>query len=153
MTPNYKKTVCEFWVKRQCTRGDDCGFLHVWDPSRLPLCRNYKIYNACNMQGCNFKHGLQEPRTCNMYSLGFCIYGKTCCFKHIKNTSPPPTPSRFEAAKPMVMRNEELVKFQAINLKSFGSKDQFKFATSVHSKFEIQKRIKKPKLMNHHKIV
>jgi hypothetical protein len=33
---------------------------------------------------CPFKHSLDDVKECNMYKLGFCIYGNHCRYKHTK---------------------------------------------------------------------
>ncbi len=45
---------------------------------------------------------LQE---CNMYKLGFCVYGPRCRFRHTRLPGPPPEPETVEAAKPREFRH------------------------------------------------
>ena len=40
------QTVCTYWIKGLCMRGDACGFLHEYDKSKMPLCRSFARY-AC----------------------------------------------------------------------------------------------------------
>lgn len=56
-------------------KGDTCGFLHQFDPSRMPVCRTMLKFGACKEPDCPYKHSLEEIKECNMYKLGFCIYG------------------------------------------------------------------------------
>lgn len=44
---------------------------------------------------------LQE---CNMFKLGFCIYGPQCRYRHTKLQGPPPEPKEVDAAKPREFR-------------------------------------------------
>ncbi len=46
---------------------------------------------------------------CNMYKLGFCVYGPRCRFRHTRLPGPPPDPETFEAAKPREFRNINLI--------------------------------------------
>jgi len=52
--------------------------------ARMPVCRNFLKTGECKDIGCLFKHDEDEIRECNMYKLGFCIYGPTCRYKHKK---------------------------------------------------------------------
>jgi len=36
--PRRKRSVCKHWLRGLCKQGDDCDFLHVYDPSRMPQC-------------------------------------------------------------------------------------------------------------------
>jgi hypothetical protein len=38
----------------------------------------------CKELECPFKHSLDDVKECNMYKLGFCIYGPNCRYKHTK---------------------------------------------------------------------
>jgi hypothetical protein len=39
---------------------------------------------------CPFKHSLDDVKECNMYKLGFCIYGPNCRYKHTKQPGEQP---------------------------------------------------------------
>lgn len=56
-------------------KGDTCGFLHQFDPQRMPVCRTLLKFGVCKEPDCPYKHTLEEIKECNMYKLGFCIYG------------------------------------------------------------------------------
>ena len=56
-------------------KGDSCGFLHQFDPARMPVCRTLLKFGTCKEPDCPFKHTTEEIKECNMYRLGFCIYG------------------------------------------------------------------------------
>lgn len=56
-------------------KGDSCGFLHQFDPARMPVCPNLLRTGVCKDIDCPYKHTTDEIRECNMYKLGFCIYG------------------------------------------------------------------------------
>ena len=56
-------------------KGDSCGFLHQFDQSRMPVCRNLLKTGVCKDVDCPYKHSTEEIKECNMYKLGFCIYG------------------------------------------------------------------------------
>ena len=78
------QTVCAFWLRGMCMKGDSCGFLHKFDPERMPVCRVWMKSGACKEIDCPFKHSLEDVKECNMYKLGFCIYGNHCRYKHTK---------------------------------------------------------------------
>jgi cleavage and polyadenylation specificity factor subunit 4 len=86
-------------------KGDTCGFLHEFDPERMPVCKNLLKFGQCKEADCPYKHTTDSIKECNMYKLGFCIYGPACRFKHTRATGPPPDPSRLEACKPKEYRN------------------------------------------------
>lgn len=56
-------------------KGDTCGFLHQFDPNKMPVCRNLLKFGVCKEPDCPYKHTTEEIKECNMYKLGFCIYG------------------------------------------------------------------------------
>lgn len=69
------QTVCTYWLRGLCMKGDSCGFLHQFDQSRMPVCRNLLKTGVCKDVDCPYKHSTEEIKECNMYKLGFCIYG------------------------------------------------------------------------------
>ena len=71
-------------------KGNNCGFLHQFDKSRMPTCRFFAKYNECREPDCPFKHSLEDVKDCNMYKLGFCIHGPNCRYRHAKQDGPPP---------------------------------------------------------------
>lgn len=110
---NYRQTVCTYWLRGLCMKGDTCGFLHQFDPERMPVCRNLLKFGACKEPDCPYKHSLEAIKECNMYKLGFCIYGPACRFKHTRQQGPPPDPETLEACKPREHRNLNIVANQA----------------------------------------
>uniref|UniRef100_A0A1D1ZZJ9 C3H1-type domain-containing protein n=1 Tax=Auxenochlorella protothecoides TaxID=3075 RepID=A0A1D1ZZJ9_AUXPR len=77
---NYRQTVCTYWLRGLCMKGDACGFLHQFDPARMPVCRNLLKNGVCKDVDCPYKHSMEEIKECNMYKLGFCIYGPAVCW-------------------------------------------------------------------------
>lgn len=74
------QTVCTYWLRGLCMKGDACGFLHQFDPARMPVCRNLLKNGVCKDVDCPYKHSMEEIKECNMYKLGFCIYGPAVCW-------------------------------------------------------------------------
>lgn len=95
---NWRMTVCSYWMKGLCMRGDACGFLHKLDQQRMPVCREYARTGHCADPTCQFKHTDTDVKECNMYRLGFCVYGSHCRYKHSWAEGPPPAP-KIAAAK------------------------------------------------------
>lgn len=95
-----KQTVCTYWLKGLCMKGNECGFLHEFDVTRMPICRTMLRHGECKEADCPFKHTLDDVKECNMYKLGFCVYGPQCRYKHTRQPGPPPDPSTLEAARP-----------------------------------------------------
>ena len=85
-------------------KGDNCGFLHEYDVNKMPVCHTLLKYGVCKEPDCPYKHSLDDIKECNMYKLGFCVYGPSCRFKHTRLPGPPPDPSTVEAAKPREVR-------------------------------------------------
>ncbi|KDD75450.1 hypothetical protein H632_c680p0, partial [Helicosporidium sp. ATCC 50920] len=110
---NYRQTVCTYWIRGLCMKGDACGFLHQFEASRMPVCRNLLKNGVCKDLDCPYKHTTDEIKECNMYKLGFCIYGPACRYKHTRLNGPPPDPTTVEAAKPREFRNITVVANQA----------------------------------------
>ncbi|PSC70196.1 Cleavage and polyadenylation specificity factor CPSF30 [Micractinium conductrix] len=110
---NYRRTVCTYWLRGLCMKGDTCGFLHQFDPERMPVCRALLKHGVCKEPDCPYKHSMDAIKECNMYKLGFCIYGPACRFKHTRQTGPPPDPETLEACKPREHRNLNIVANQA----------------------------------------
>jgi len=49
---NNKTKICKFYLKRECTHGDKCKFIHDKE-----ACRNYFFEGICNKgENCKFKH-------------------------------------------------------------------------------------------------
>lgn len=106
---NYRQTVCTYWLKGLCMKGDTCGFLHEFNPERMPVCRSLLKYGVCKEPDCPYKHSLTDIKECNMFKLGFCVYGPQCRYRHTRVSGPPPDPSTLEAAKPRDFRNINVV--------------------------------------------
>ena len=90
-------------------KGDSCGFLHQFDSERMPTCRAMVKHGVCREPDCPYKHTTEDIKECNMYRLGFCVYGPTCRYKHTRLPGPPPDPSTLEAARPRAVRNVNAV--------------------------------------------
>ena len=59
------QTVCTYWLKGLCMKGESCGFLHEWNPERMPVCRTLLKHGVCREPDCPYKHSLEEIKvTC-----------------------------------------------------------------------------------------
>eukprot|EP00899_Mesostigma_viride_P016278 jgi/Mesvir1/24651/Mv21955-RA.1 len=87
---NFRQTVCRHWLRSLCMKGDSCGFLHQYDPSRMPICRFFAKGGECREPDCIFKHSNDDVKTCHMYRMGFCPNGSLCRYRHVKAPGPPP---------------------------------------------------------------
>ena len=90
-------------------KGDACGFLHQFDPERMPTCRAMLRHGTCRDADCPYKHTLDDVKECNAYRLGLCVYGPTCRYRHTRLPGPPPDPMSMEAARPRAWRNVNAV--------------------------------------------
>ncbi|XP_024536963.1 30-kDa cleavage and polyadenylation specificity factor 30-like [Selaginella moellendorffii] len=87
---SFRQTVCRHWLRGLCMKGNDCGFLHQYDKSRMPLCRFFARFGECREPDCIYKHSTEDIKECNMYKLGFCPNGPECRYRHEKLPGPPP---------------------------------------------------------------
>ena len=56
------QTVCVYWLKNMCHRGESCGFLHQFDTARMPLCPNFRKHGSCPDADCPFKHSMDDMK-------------------------------------------------------------------------------------------
>ena len=78
--PRLRTVVCRHWLRDLCMKGAACEFLHMYDLSRMPLCR---WGDRCKVKDCPFRHISESNRMeCVFYSQGFCIHGPYCRYKH-----------------------------------------------------------------------
>ena len=105
---NYRAITCKFWLKGACVLGDRCHFEHKFDKEKAPICDEFRRTGRCmDYPDCPFKHEAETVSECNMFNLGFCVYGPTCRFRHVKKEGPPTDPSTLEAAKPKAVRRKD----------------------------------------------
>ena len=86
-------------------KGESCGFLHKFDYDKMPACHTMMKKGSCPDKDCPFKHTMDDIKECNMYALGFCVFGSECRYKHSRLKGPPPDPRTVEAAKPKQFRD------------------------------------------------
>ena len=69
-----KTVVCKHWMKALCKKGDNCEYLHQYDPSKMPECFFFSKYGECSNEDCVFRHIRPEDkmRDCPWYARGFC---------------------------------------------------------------------------------
>lgn len=48
--PARAQTVCTYWLRGLCMKGDQCGFLHQFATDRMPVCRNLLKHGECKDQ-------------------------------------------------------------------------------------------------------
>eukprot|EP00510_Aplanochytrium_minuta_P004571 CAMPEP_0184009192 /NCGR_PEP_ID=MMETSP0954-20121128/2443_1 /TAXON_ID=627963 /ORGANISM="Aplanochytrium sp, Strain PBS07" /LENGTH=947 /DNA_ID=CAMNT_0026288487 /DNA_START=71 /DNA_END=2911 /DNA_ORIENTATION=+ len=78
----FKTVVCRHWVKGLCMKTVNCEFLHELNPDRMPECR---WGEKCQVPDCMFKHTKEQDRLeCTYYTLGFCMHGSTCRYRHVR---------------------------------------------------------------------
>ena len=81
-----KTVVCKHWMKALCKKGDNCEYLHQYDPSKMPECFFFSKYGECSNEDCVFRHIKAEDkmRDCPWYARGFCRHGERCHNRHVK---------------------------------------------------------------------
>ncbi|XP_051206359.1 30-kDa cleavage and polyadenylation specificity factor 30-like [Lolium perenne] len=85
-----RRTVCKYWLKGLCMRGESCGYLHQYDLDRMPVCHFFRAGGYCDKLDCIFKHDAEDAKECAMYNMGFCPNGPCCRLRHVKKPGPPP---------------------------------------------------------------
>lgn len=81
--PRRRTVVCKHWLKNLCMKDDKCDYLHQYDLSRMPVCPTWAKGRTCQADDCIFKHAdPTEKQSCPRFSLGFCISGSLCKFRH-----------------------------------------------------------------------
>ena len=63
---NYRQTVCRHWLRGLCMKGENCGFLHQLDRTRMPICRFFSRYGECHEVDCVYKHAHEDIKECHM---------------------------------------------------------------------------------------
>lgn len=43
-------------------KGNECGFLHEFDVTRMPICRTMLRHGECKEADCPFKHTLDDVK-------------------------------------------------------------------------------------------
>ena len=81
-----RTVVCKHWLRGLCKRGDECDFLHVYDPSRMPECLFFVHYGECTNKDCIFLHTRPDEKSneCPWYARGFCKHGAMCRNRHTR---------------------------------------------------------------------
>ena len=80
------RVVCKHWLRGLCKKGDNCDYLHKYDPDRMPDCWYFSNFGECNTKDCTFKHARPEDKTsdCPWYGRGFCKHGPRCHHRHTR---------------------------------------------------------------------
>ncbi len=75
--------VCTHWLRNLCKKGENCEFLHTFDPTKMPICKYYQNGN-CKNENCQYLH--RDPRIkatdCPYFERGFCKNGRSCKNAH-----------------------------------------------------------------------
>ena len=65
--------VCTHWLRGLCKKGENCEFLHSYDPNKMPI---WKYYQNGNCKNENWQYLHQDARIkrseCPYYEKGFC---------------------------------------------------------------------------------
>jgi cleavage and polyadenylation specificity factor subunit 4 len=61
-----RQTVCLYWLRALCMKGDSCEFLHQYDLERMPVCHFFRSYGVCREQDCLYKHISEPVKECSM---------------------------------------------------------------------------------------
>lgn len=91
-TKLHKREVCRYWLSSNCNKGEGCEFKHEYDLENMPVCRKNA---ACADPSCILKHDVfTEKISCPNYEAGFCSFGHSCKFPHVRYAGPPPDVSQ-----------------------------------------------------------
>mmetsp|Transcript_6155 Transcript_6155/g.9583 ORF Transcript_6155/g.9583 Transcript_6155/m.9583 type:complete len:143 (-) Transcript_6155:441-869(-) len=69
--------VCKHWLRGLCKKADRCNFLHEYDMSKMQPCIFFVQEGECNNKDCYFLHLRPEDKItdCKWYDSGFCRHG------------------------------------------------------------------------------
>eukprot|EP00955_Chlamydomonas_euryale_P104882 365599-Chlamydomonas_euryale.AAC.1 len=69
-------TVCTYWLRGLCMKGDSCGFLHQYDQEKMPVCRNLVRVRAwgCGGAAACVEIGVVEFCQCEPHACA-CVRG------------------------------------------------------------------------------
>ncbi|EFA84764.1 CCCH-type zinc finger-containing protein [Heterostelium album PN500] len=78
--------VCKHWLRGLCKKGELCEFLHEYDLAKMPECYFFSKFGECSNQECMYLHLNPEEKVieCPWYARGFCKHGPKCRHKHVK---------------------------------------------------------------------
>ena len=81
-----QSVVCKHWLRGLCKKGDACEFLHEYDMSKMPECYFYARLGQCCNKECPFLHIDPESKIkdCAWYDRGFCRHGPLCKNRHVR---------------------------------------------------------------------
>lgn len=70
-------------------KGDTCGFLHVFDVARMPVCRQLLKYGVCKEADCPYKHSLDDIKApasaaCPVLSLLTAVWAAPARFEGLQ---------------------------------------------------------------------
>mmetsp|Transcript_15501 Transcript_15501/g.21705 ORF Transcript_15501/g.21705 Transcript_15501/m.21705 type:complete len:254 (+) Transcript_15501:67-828(+) len=76
--------VCKHWLRGLCKKADRCNFLHEYDMSKMQPCIFFVQEGECNNKDCYFLHLRPEDKItdCKWYDSGFCRHGPKCRKRH-----------------------------------------------------------------------
>lgn len=66
------QVVCRHWLRGMCIKGESCDFLHIFDNSRMPLCRNYRKHGFCpehDIGVCPLRHEDDNNNTSSIHQI------------------------------------------------------------------------------------
>ena len=94
----YKKNLCSFYLKGNCTKGKSCTFAHgdndiqdikkTHNNTKTKICTKWEKGTCTFGENCRFAHGdndiqdNKKTQICNNWEKGTCKYGETCHFAH-----------------------------------------------------------------------
>ena len=81
-----KLVVCKHWLRGLCKKGELCEFLHEYNLKKMPECWFYSNYGECTNPECQYLHidPNSKVKECAWYSRGFCRHGQQCRHKHTR---------------------------------------------------------------------
>lgn len=80
---------CRYWMKGQCSKGDECTFSHAIKPNRTAeeakseeVCRFHILGNCLKGEACLYSHDLSKVPCKFFHVRGECAAGEACRFSH-----------------------------------------------------------------------
>ena len=120
-------TVCAFWLKGNCNKGNNCKFLHEKNPDKYPECPHGIECKGKNSE-CPYKHTTKSRKECHSYNSGYCIHGKQCkdlhneqniCLNYLLGFCPDGPNCKLYHLKTMITPGQDNIYYLAKNYPQF----------------------------------
>lgn len=83
----YKTVPCDFFLKGNCHKGDDCKFRHDVEQKPLDVICKFFLAGSCHKEGCLYLHDRTQYPCKYLHIAGKCEKMSECSFSHARFSS------------------------------------------------------------------